>query len=539
MIIDKLQPYWTAEKRQQLQEIKDLQEKLLEDYYKAFARTTNKIEVVEADGKEKTRIIFSEEINDIIEKWEKAEADERKLKDEIEALYFSDRNTKLLFADIKEITQAITREDFKSDIAEKLSFIAELELSGAKSDDIRLFGLKQHTIENYENCYNFILSHCSLQIKGLGKDPEAILKAQTIIEKKVALWYVKPQPTHFPIPYSKPTDALAFISQKQASIDKISGDATIDRFSVQLRIEKFKSLKASLGVSTDKLLSTALAVFAQNNDFNKGSKTAHNRRVIIPLREYATMLGYDVEEHETSTPEEAEAEKKRAKHALDNARKKTKKDLDILYNLSFEWEEIIKGKIESFSSVRLLSAKGYKGGNIDITFTPEIADHLVSRGLITQYNTGMLKLDERKPNAYYIMRKLEEHYNMDVNQRNNRNDRISILTLLEVTDLASYEEVQQKDRGHWIDRIKEPLEESLDYLTQEHLLKDWEYTHSKGVPLTEEEASNITDYSTFSKLYLKFKPATKIDHTERQEKRKAEIEKRRKKRENSRKKKKR
>ena len=87
-----------------------------------------------------------------------------------------------------------------------------------------------------------------------------------------------------------------------------------------------------------------------------------------------------------------------------------------------------------------------------------------------------------------------------------------------------------KQDRHWIRRIKEPLEESLDYLTHEKLLKSWEYTHAKGVPLTDEEASNITSYSDFASLYLLFTPADQIDHTERQEKRKAEREKRRKRR---------
>ena len=299
-----------------------------------------------------------------------------------------------------------------------------------------------------------------------------------------------------------------------------------------MTIERFKDLKASLGISTDKLLSTGLAIFARENDFSRGSKTASQRRVVIPLREYATLAGYDIEEHETDTPEEAEAEKKRAKHALDNARKKTKKDLNILYNLSFEWEETIAGKLQSFSRVRLLSAVEYKGGNISMTFTPEIADYLVTRGLITQYNTGMLRLDERKPNAYYIMRKLEEHYNIDANQKNKRHDRIKVETVLEVTDLPSYEEVMKQDR-HWVRRIKEPLEESLDYLTQEHLLKSWEYTHAKGIQLTDEEAQNITSYEDFKNLYILFTPADQIDHTERRERREAERAKKRKQRKKS------
>lgn len=508
MIIDKVQPYWTEE------------EKLAQ--WNIRIEQNNIIELLGEDRSD------WDKGSEGLRKWQRLQEEGNEIARAVEDRYIKDRKAKGLLEDAKEIIEAITKEDYLARVEEQTSQIATLRKEGAKEDSLAY--LVELATENFQNCYLFILYYLRVQLNGLVDDEEGTEKVRALVEKRVALWYVKPQPTHFPIPYSKPTDALAFMSQKQATIDAISGDATIDRFSVQLRIAKFKDLKASLGISTDKLLSTALAVFAQTNDFSKGTTTASNRRVVIPLKEYANLLGYDITEHETSTPAEAEAEKRRVKHTLDNARKKIKKDLDILYNLSFEWEEVIKGKVESFSSVRLLSAKEYRNGNIAITFTPEIADHLVGRGLITQYNTGMLRLDERKPNAYYIMRKLEEHYNMDANQRANRHNIIGIDTLLAVTDLPSYEEVESKDRGHWERRIKEPLEESLDYLTSEHLLKNWEYTHSKGVPLTEEEASNITDYTTFTKMYLHFTPADKIDHSERQQKRQAERDAKRKKR---------
>lgn len=47
------------------------------------------------------------------------------------------------------------------------------------------------------------------------------------------------------------------------------------------------------------------------------------------------------------------------------------------------------------------------------------------------------------------------------------------------------------------------------------MLKDWKYTHARGVDLTEEEAYSITSYEDFIKLYLHFTPADKVDHTER------------------------
>ena len=48
-------------------------------------------------------------------------------------------------------------------------------------------------------------------------------------------------------------------------------------------------------------------------------------------------------------------------------------------------------------------------------------------------------------------------------------------------------------------RIRTPLEKALDALK----FINWEYSNSKGVPLTEEQILS-TDYKTFEKLYIKF-----------------------------------
>lgn len=503
MIIDKVEPYYTEEDLAHLTAIEGESYRL----YKSLRREEK----------------LSKENRDIIEKIQQLDKDANNIKWEVENRYIKDRKGKGLLADVREIVEAVTKKDFLARIQSQKDQLDILRKEGIQEEDLTL--LKEYTKENYDNAYHYILYFLRVQLNGLHALGEAEEeKALAIVEKRAGQWYARPTPAHLAIPYSRPTDALAYMSQKSAKIDNISGDATIDRFSVQITIAKFRELKASLGISTDKLLSTALAVFARNNDFSKKAKEAKNRRVVIPLREYAKLLGYDVEERETHTPEEAKEEKRRVKTALDNARKKVRKDLDILYNLSFEWEERLHGKLESFSSVRLLTAKEYRGGNISITFTPEIADHLIERGLITQYNTRLLSWDERNPNPYYIMRKIEEYYNMDANQARGTHDRISIPALLAVTDLPSYEEVQRTDRGHWERRIKEPLEEALDSLTKEGILKSWEYTHAKGVPLTEEEAYSITSYPEYEKLYLLFTPADKVDHTERQEKRRQERE---------------
>lgn len=492
MIIDKVQPYWTERDLQRLKEIQEKQDAILDT-----------LDEERESGKQPN----PEHLN----RWHELGEEDNRLRGEVENRYIKAHSKKEIIIDAEEIAAAITKADFKEHIAERLAQIAALRASGAKEDSLAM--LSEYAAENFENCYNFILYYLRVQLNALANDEAGTDKVRAFVEKRVSLWYIKTQPAFVKMAHGKATDAFAFMNSRNAELDKVTGNATIERFGVELAILKLETLQATLGVSTDKLLSTAIATFTQQNDFTHGA--APKREVSIPLKEYAQLLGYDVEERETSTPQEAEREKRRAKAQLDNARKAIKNDLLLLQASTLRWEETIKGKARDFDSVSLVTRVQIRNGEIKISFSPEIASYLAERNLITQYPTKLLRISGRKPTAYYIGRKLAEHYNIDNNQLKGTHDRISIPALLAFTDLPSYEEVQRTDRGHWIDRIKEPLEKALDELTAEEILRDWKYTHARGIDLTEEEAYSITSYADFAKLYLHFTPEDKVDHAER------------------------
>lgn len=487
MIIDKVKAYWTQEELDTLARIRQQQ-----DSFVVGGQIPDENSLYE---------------------WDRLEQKAERLKGAVEDRYIADRKPKGLLEDAVEIIQSITREDYQARVAEQKAQIATLRAEGAKEGSLDV--LRKLATENYDNCYSFILHYLRVQLNGLVNDEHRTEKLTDAVEKRVALWYVKPTPNYFPMAHGKATDALAFMSSKNAEINPITKTATVDKFGVQLAILRLEELHTTLGISTDKLLSTAIATFTQRNDFRHSQTKELDRVVNIPLREYAELLGYDVREHETNTPAEAEAEKKRAKHALDNARKAIKKDLLTIQASALSWEEKVRGTSRDFESISLVTRVGIRNGVIQIAFSPEIAQYLADKNVITQYPTKLLRISGRKPTAYYIGRKLAEHYNIDNNQIKGTHDRISIKALLAVSGLPTYEEVQATDRGHWENRIKHYFEEALDELTREGILKNWEYTHAKGVPLTDEEASNITSYSDFEKLYLHFTPVDKVDHTDR------------------------
>lgn len=491
MIIDKVAEFWTLEDRQRLLEINQRMDAVLDEIQAAHARG------------ERARV----------DEWHKLSDEENELRREVESRYIKARSKKEILADAEEIVAGLTKDEYLADIAVTLDRIAGLRERG--TDEAKLAALKAFAKENYENCFQFILWFLRVQLNALADDEAGTERIKAIVDKRVSLWYVKTTPAFMPMVHGRATDALAFMNSRNAEIDPVTGTGTLDKLGVELTIMKLRNLKATLNPNTDKLLSTALATFTQHNDFRHLNGKEPNRRVSIPLKDYAQLLGYEVDERETSTPQEAEREKKRAKNQLDNARKAVKKDLNIIHASTLAWEEPIKGKSRDFARVSLVTYTGIVNGEIQIAFSPEIAGYLAERNLITQYPTKLLSLDSRKTTAYYVARKLYEHYHIDNNQIRGTADRISIPALLAVTDLASYEEVQKKDRGHWQERIKEPLERALDELTGAQILRDWKYTHAKGVDLTKEEAYSINSYSDYEKLFLHFTLEDTVDHTER------------------------
>lgn len=259
-------------------------------------------------------------------------------------------------------------------------------------------------------------------------------------------------------------------------------------------------IQYTVGINAHKLLTFASNRFITINDGSSG--TIKHYKVSFPLKEYAFVRGYDVYEKETSSPEEAKEEKKRAKRVLDQARKDIKNDLIALRNIQFQTEDTRRGKPYHFRNAGLLGNAEISNGMIVLEFTVTYAQYLALSPK-THYPSALYSMDGRNQNAYTIALKMSEQYFQYRNQDRGTADRLKVSTLLSWTQLPTYETLK-KQRGSWQDRIKEPLEKCLDDLMKQGVLETWEYTHSKGIPLTDEEAYSIDSYSSFENLYIKF-----------------------------------
>ena len=110
-----------------------------------------------------------------------------------------------------------------------------------------------------------------------------------------------------------------------------------------------------------------------------------------------------------------------------------------------------------------------------------------------------LAIDDRyNKSSYYFLTRLSEHVNMNCFKSNR--DIISVQTLLNATpEIPTYDEVE---RGrHYRQQIIEPFERDMNALEKIGAIK-WEYCHSNGLPLTDDELE--MSYDIFIKLLIKF-----------------------------------
>ena len=302
------------------------------------------------------------------------------------------------------------------------------------------------------------------------------------------------------------TNKLSGASSKDIVIDEFSGNAVIETDGLKVFFQEHNKLKSTLRISTQKLLDYSIVELTKINNYRDKNPQNLTTGVSIPLREYARALGHDVIEKEKRTEEERKQEALRVKRIIDNVRRRVNEDLEVLFSMRLSWTEPKggkKGKNLDYTDIRILQSKGLKNGFINIKFTEDITAYLTN-AYVMQYPKSLFKLDERKPTAYQVGYKLALHNCIRNNIKQSTQNIIKVDTLLKALgELQTVEEIKRTDPGHWDKRIKEPLENALDYLKEENILEFWEFSNSKGVPLTDDQAE-FKNYDDFIKLYIHF-----------------------------------
>lgn len=472
-------------------------------------------------------------------------AENAKLEEAVRKRYAQLRAPSDIIEDVKLVVNSIEKEEYLEYVESMIASYFCFKDSGMEEDALRIDKLLKDTdSKDYNGAFNYILSYLDIPLTIFIEDEAYTKKIMDLIGARVSLWYEKPESSYLPVLKGKATD-LAKLAVKSSLIeDKIAHTGTFtvrgDSDPLKATIKKFDEYRAKLSVSTDQLLNVAIANFANNNHIGEGNnRILKSTEVYISLKDYARARDIEIDIRPTNTPEEKRKEANRAKKALSRAKKRAEEDLEALAITPLSWEERVKGERKSFLDVYPIDAKGIKDGYIFLNFSMPFSTYLLNLPM-NQYPKALLKLDYRQSNAYMIGKKLVSHYFMDRNQLHNRANLLKVKTLLKETDLPTLEEVKAI-RKNWVDRIKEPLENALDALGEPHeadnkegesverkgcgLLESWEYCHSKGVPLTDKEASALLDsFEVWSETLIKFTLKDTPDQSDRLDKKKQAIE---------------
>ena len=135
---------------------------------------------------------------------------------------------------------------------------------------------------------------------------------------------------------------------------------------------------------------------------------------------------------------------------------------------------------------------GIVRGKIIFTFSPAFKEgFLLNSGAFYQeLDPAAWRVNNKNnPHAWHIYKKLLNNWGTNVGSE--QEYLLSVKSLLEaVPTLPTAEEVANgPDRGHETERIIAPLERDLNHLVELGVLEDWRYCHSKGKPLSAEEAA--------------------------------------------------
>lgn len=173
---------------------------------------------------------------------------------------------------------------------------------------------------------------------------------------------------------------------------------------------------------------------------------------------------------------------------------------------------------------------GRKRSNILFSFSPSLIRLLTGGDAFSvNYPPALFAVNFKvNPHAWTIGKKLLNHSNSNLGKPNEY--LLSVKALLEyVESLPSEDEVAAGDRAY-TRRITEPLERDLNALVDLGVLDYWDYCHSKGEPLKDEEQAarfdkqgneQPLDFKLAKGLFITWKPKREYKRLESLEAREA------------------
>lgn len=271
------------------------------------------------------------------------------------------------------------------------------------------------------------------------------------------------------------------------------------------------TFKGNLGIEEQKIHDMIGIAVINNNNYK--ARNNFDTLVDIPLTEIMRKLGRPINYN----------------NKKQFARKLIKDILPSIHNTYIEYE-MKDGKKKDYKIGRVTVGGGRMEANVKkdrvyFRVSPEYA-YFLNAAPLSQFNSKALELGtKKKPQAYYMYRKMQEHYSMDANRSRSTHNILSVTALLNFCSevIPSFEWVQENDQGHWIRRIRKPFEDALNEIKEKGIF-EWSYC-KKGMAEVTEKETRTTDYTKWSKLYITFRLIPdEPDQSQRLENKKQRIE---------------
>lgn len=263
-------------------------------------------------------------------------------------------------------------------------------------------------------------------------------------------------------------------TKHNTTIDIIENTVTIKEGALTVLFRREIKTPKTFRTSTFQLLDALTVALTE-----RGTK---NRTVSLKLSDYMKLRGLK--------------DQKRA-------REQVEEDLEILFDayVSFKGDSS-RGRRKKdapldFLDMRILEAKGIKGGYFYATFGELFFNGCFSQSLVMPYPAQLWAFNNHKnPNSYALLRKIAELKNMNLGKANE--DIIAVRTLLAVApEIPTYAEVAKGNRN-FTDRIIGPFERDMNACNDTFT---WEYIREHE-PLTDEESQALT-YEEFVNLHVR------------------------------------
>ena len=211
---------------------------------------------------------------------------------------------------------------------------------------------------------------------------------------------------------------------------------------------------------------------------------------------------------------------------IKEARRQVNADLEILYAMSISCDDSAKkDKSRNYMDMRIIDDKGIQNGIVHAHLASKIAE-MLSQCVVMPYPMSLLRIRSDKfPNAYYMLRRIEEHKFMNAGKANE--NIIAVKTLLEACPcIPTIEDVRQSQNREPRKRIVEPFLRDLEAVCEQIGLgtDNYSLTYAKGEEIPDEQLKELS-YEVFIKAYVHF-PANwpgYPDQTQRIAERKKEI----------------